>query len=385
MTPGRKRICFVTASPLTVRAFLRDQIATLARAHDVTVITHLDDGERLDALEGMARVLSVPIEREVTPLADLRCLWRLLRVFRRERFDIVHTVTPKAGLLAMLAGFLSRVPVRVHIFTGQVWLTRRGVARWFLKLMDRAIAGCATHILVDSPSQRDFLLAEGVLSADKSRVLSKGSISGVDASRFKPDPQARSDVRARLGYRDDMVVFLYLGRLHRDKGVLDLAAAFSRLAARDERPRLLLVGPDEDDIEAVIRAALGDTALQARFVGYTDRPEQHMAAADVFCLPSYREGFGTAVIEAAASGIPAIGSRIYGITDAIEENVTGLLFQSGDVEALAGCMMRLAADTALRRALGERARARALQDFRSDLITLELMRFYASALGQIKG
>lgn len=366
---------------MTLRAFLSPHITAMQVRYAVTVVGNAGNGEPQPVgLE--VEFVSVRIERRITPLLDLAALVRLVRLFRRSRFAAVQSVTPKAGLLAMLAGFVSRVPVRVHIFTGQVWVTRRGAARWLLKLMDRVIAWCATHILVDSPSQRAFLLEEGVVTPEKSRVLGKGSISGVDATRFKSDPGARSEMRARLGYRDDSVVFLYLGRLHRDKGVLDLAAAFSRLAARDERPRLLIVGPDEDDMEAAMRAALGDTAPRAAFAGYTDRPEQHIAAADVFCLPSYREGFGTTVIEAAAAGIPAIGSRIYGIIDAIVEGETGLLHTPGDVNELAEKMEMLMKDPTLRQRLGAQARQRAVNEFNQQRITQALLDYYRGALGE---
>lgn len=368
------------SSPMTLHAFLFPHIAALQRRYAVTVVANFPGGGSSSAVPG-AEVASLPIERRISPLRDLAALAGLVRLFRRTHFSAIQSVTPKAGLLTMLAGLLARVPVRIHVFTGQVWANRRGAARWFLKSMDRVIARCATHVLVDSPSQRDFLIAEGVVNADCSRVLGKGSISGVDASRFRPDPDARGSVRAKLGYPEDSVVFLYLGRLSRDKGVLDLAAAFSRIAATDRKLGLLVVGPDEDGVQAAMRAALDAAAPQARFVSYTDHPEQYMAAADVFCLPSYREGFGTTIIEAAACAVPAIGSKIYGVTDAIDEGATGLLFEPGNIEALADCLNRLARDPALRLAMGESARVKALRDFPESAITGELLRLYEAAIG----
>lgn len=281
----------------------------------------------------------------------------------------------------MVAATVCRVPVRLHIFTGQVWVTRKGAMRSILKLMDRIVASCATHILADSHSQRDFLISERVVRADKCRVLGKGSIAGVNASRFKPDAEARSRLRAHLGYREDDVVFLYVGRIHREKGMLDLAAAFSRVSAVDDRVRLLVVGPDENGTLEAMQAALVRATERACFLSYTNEPERYMAAADVFCLPSYREGFGVAVIEAAACGLPTVGTRIYGVTDAVEDGVTGLLFEPGDVGALVECMSRLARNPDLRIAMGRRARENALRDFPEETITRELMQFYASAMG----
>ena len=381
VSPNHPRICYVVSSEITVAAFLREHIRHAATCYDVTVAVNTGNPEFLATLGLKAELQSIAIERKIAPWRDLQALTALYRLFRRRRFELVHSVSPKAGLLAMLAGRLARVPVRIHTFTGQVWVTRRGYARGLLKLMDRLIALFATHVLIDSPTQREFLLAQRVVSAEKSGVLGKGSVSGVDASRFRPDPQARAAVRQKLGYRDSDVVLLFLGRLNRDKGVIDLAQAFARIAATAQNARLLVIGPDEDGIQSSIQASLVNAAAQAQFIAYTGRPEDYMAAADVFCLPSYREGFGTTIIEAAATGIPAIGSRIYGITDAIDDGTTGLLFDPGDIGQLADAMLRLVSNELLRREMGERARARALRDFPAGAITAELMRFYASAIG----
>ena len=171
------------------------------------------------------------IERDIAPLKDLIALWQMTRELRRGRFDLVHSVTPKAGLLAMVGGFLAGVPHRIHTFTGQVWATRRGLGRFVLKNMDRLTALTATRVLVDSPSQRDFLLLQGVVKADKSMVLGEGSIGGVDLQRFRPDPEIRKAVRTQLGVDDSVPLLLFVGRLKRDKGILDLAKAYAMLEA----------------------------------------------------------------------------------------------------------------------------------------------------------
>ncbi len=380
MNAERIAICYVVATEITITAFLVDQIRNLASRHHVCVALKTNNPQFLAQRGIDAKVVPVPIERKIAPWRDARALLALYRLFRRERFALVHSVSPKAGLLAMLAGFLARVPVRVHTFTGQVWVTRKGFARWILKLMDRLIAAFATHVLVDSPSQREFLLAKRVVSAEKSLVLGNGSISGVDVTRFRPDPESRGVLRRQLNYRDDDVVILYLGRLNRDKGILDLAEAFQRIAAATANAHLLVVGPDENGICTMLRAALGTAAERAQFFSYTDRPQEYMAAADVFCLPSYREGFGTVVIEAAACGLPAIASRIYGLTDAVVDGVTGILHAPGDIDALTAAMTRLATEPHLRRTLGEAARARALADFQMTALTSALLGFYAKIL-----
>jgi glycosyltransferase involved in cell wall biosynthesis len=310
-------------------------------------------------------------------------LWQLWRFFRRSRFDAVHSVTPKAGLLAGIAARLAGVPVRIHWFTGQVWVTRTGFMRRLLKAADRLIATNATHVLVDSHSQRDFLIDEGVVARDRAEVIAAGSICGVDARRFHPDAQARAAVRAELGVADVDKMILFLGRWNHDKGVLDLARAFAALAATHGQVHLVIVGPDEEGLAGEVRALCAASADRLHMVGFTREPERFMAAADIFCLPSYREGFGSVLLEAAAVGIPSVATRIYGITDAVVEGVTGLLVPPGDVAALTTAVARLVADDVLRMRLGAAAQVRARQDFSQEAVTAGLLGYYRSipALG----
>ena len=158
----KPRLCYVVSSELTVKAFLLEHIRAAAAQHDISVVANTSDTAALRALGVPVDITPVAIARPIAPLADLAALWALWRLFRRERFDLVHSVTPKAGLLAALAGFLARVPVRIHTFTGQVWATRAGFGRWLLKRIDALTAAACTHVLADSGSQRDFLVAEAV-------------------------------------------------------------------------------------------------------------------------------------------------------------------------------------------------------------------------------
>lgn len=373
------KLCFVVSSPMTARVFLSGHIAALGTRYAIDLAADAGNGAEFGAIPSRARILSLPIRRKVAPLDDLAALAGLFLLFRRERYAAVSSVTPKAGMLALLAAALARVPLRIHIFTGQVWATRTGWKRWILKRADRCMAQLATHVLADSPSQRDFMVAEGIAAAGKIRVLGEGSICGADGTRFRPDAGKRADIRRTQGIPDAAVVFLFLGRLNRDKGVLDLAQAFA--AQGNDNTWLLVVGPDEANLRGEMERLLGPALARTRFVGYTDRPEDFMAAADVFCLPSYREGFGMVIIEAAAAGIPAIGSRIYGVTDAIEENVTGLLHRAGDTAELARLMTALAGDAKRRHAIGEAARARALRLFSCEAVTQAWMDFYRQLLG----
>ena len=377
----RKRICLVCAEPATFDAFLAPHAKRLGADYDVSVVAN---GRPRIADAVRARFHTVALARNISPLRDLRALWQLARLFRTERFDAVHSFTPKAGLLAMLAARRAQMPVRLHTFTGQVWATKRGPGRWFLKRLDRLMARCATAVLADSPSQADFLAAQGIVPRARVSVLGAGSISGVNLDRFKPDAAARRAVRAELKIADDATLLLFLGRLKLDKGVRELAEAFRMAAGSHPGAHLALVGPDEENLQPELRAIVASCGGRVRFVGMVAEPERFLAAADVLCLPSHREGFGNVILEAAACGCPCVASRIYGVTDAVEDGRTGLLHPPGDVVELTRCLERMVAGRDLVAQLGAAARARAERLFSERRITDGLAEFYARLLGDAR-
>lgn len=336
MSERRPRMCMVAATPLTIHFFFKPHLRELARFFEVTLACHLLSDPYLPPLSLPVRELAVPMERNISPCRDLLALFSLCRLFGRARFDIVVSVVPKAGLLGMLAAWLLRVPHRVHIFQGEVWASRRGPMRWMLRWMDGLTARLATHVLVVSASERNFLEREGVVPMGKAQLLGAGSICGVDTGKFRADPATRTRVRAELGIPERAVLCVFLGRLTADKGVLELAQAFALSAATQSNLWLLLAGPDEEQMERHLRALVPEQFnLRMVISGFTQTPEEVLAASDFLCLPSHREGFGMVILEAASVGIPSIGTQIHGITDAIEDGITGRLVSVGDIEALA--------------------------------------------------
>lgn len=372
----KEKVCFVVSSSMTVNAFLQKPILKLSKYYEIFIILNFKVTDSLPGLDGIVTVLPVEIERKISPWKDLYTLWKIFCFCRSYNFKILHSITPKAGLLAMLAAFLAGIDTRIHTFTGQVWANRNGVVRFILKNLDRLIGFFATKILVDSPSQRQFLLDECVISAKKSNVLHKGSLSGVDLERFKFNSGIRANLRLQLGFSDKDIVFLFIGRLNRDKGVVDLAYAFSKVAESFPNIKLLIVGPDEENISNEINQITHSCANQVRFIGFCHNPEDYMSSADVLCLPSYREGFGNVVIEAAAIGIPTIGSRIYGITDAVVDGETGLLFEVKNISALESCIITMATDSEFRIRLGMQAMSRVYEDFSSTQLESAWLNYY---------
>ena len=374
------RIVFVASHSLSILAFILPHIQTLKSVARVQVLANSNDRGLLQQRGVNVPIDFVPIVRPIAPWSDIQAVWILYSLFRADRPLAVHTITPKAGLLGMLAAWFVGVPVRVHSFTGQVWVTKNGFMRWLLKSVDKLIATMATDVLVDSPSQRKFLVEQGVVSIEHSSVLGAGSICGVKTDRFAPNERARGVVRNDLGTALDAVVCLYLGRLTRDKGVLDLASAFAQIAAKHPKAELWVVGPDEADYFQQMQVLFDKAASQVKRVGFTSAPERFMQAADLFCLPSYREGFGSSVIEAASCRAPALVSRIYGLTDAVVEGQTGWMHRAGDVQDLAQQLDYLFTNAGELAVKGKAARTYVETFFAEEVLTDAMLQFYQKRL-----
>lgn len=382
---SKPKVCLLTTSLLVVKFFLLPHIIALSSEYDLTVVVNVDDEEFLKRLNLPVRVVHLPIKRKISPFRDLKVLVTLAFFLARERFDVIHTVAPKAGMVGIIAGWLARVPVRLHIFQGEVWATHTGVMRTVLRTVDKVVALLSTHLLVVSQSERDFLIREKIISAKKSVVLGKGSISGVDMSRFKPDAERKAVMRKRLSLTNEDTVLLYLGRLTKDKGILDLYEAFGSIdSPKFRNVHLVIVGPDEEGVLNHLSNVSDDIKNRIHILPYTDVPEDFLCMADILVLPSYREGFGVVVIEAAAFKVPSIGSRIYGITDAIQENQTGVLFEVGNKDELVEKIKLLAENSDLRKSMGNAAFKRCQESFEQQKLIQSYMHFYKKMLSDKK-
>ena len=324
-----QRICICLTSPFAFNAFLQAHVEYLASFAKVVVCLNTNEsGLKIKVPRGV-EIVDIPIMREISPLHDLFALLKMWHFLRKRRFDLVFSITPKGGAVGMGAAYLAQVPSRIHCFTGQVWATRKGVSRKILRFVDQMIARCATRLLADSGSQKEYLQNEGVVTAGKIDILGQGSIAGVDLEVFHPNSEMRRKVRNELEIADDEICLIFTGRLTEDKGLEELIDAYRRLCGIGKRVRLLLVGPDESGY-----ASLSQTEPRIDCVGYSDSVADFMAAADILCLPSHREGFGSVLIEAGAVGLPVVASRIYGITDAVIDGKTGLLHRPKDIDDL---------------------------------------------------
>ncbi|MHB1066470.1 MAG: glycosyltransferase family 4 protein [Candidatus Nanopelagicales bacterium] len=362
------RALFGVTVPMTAQAFLTDQLVALAeRGWDVHLVTSPDDGfDRLGDLPGVT-VHGLPMKRPPAPLQDARSLLAWMRLVKRLRPDVVVASTPKAGLLGMVSARQAKVPVRLYHVRGLRSEALSGLVATVSRVSERLAIACSTDVLCDSPTLRSALRRLGLLRLDQGVVLGAGSCCGVDAAHFVPaGPGERSSARASLGLDDSAFVLGFVGRLSVDKGIPELIRAMRDAHAADPRVRLVLVGPLEDAGELareVEQLASSDWAL---VTGPIADPRDAYWAFDAFCLPSHREGFPIAPLEAQACGLPVVTTDATGCIDSIEPGVTGLAVAVGSPNQLAEAILSLAGDPGRARAMGRAGRERVLRDFGQD-------------------
>lgn len=284
---------------------------------------------------GVNQVYEVPISREIAPLKDIISIWKLMVFLRKNKPDILHSSTPKGGLVCAFAGWLCRVPVRIHTFTGQRWAMLTGVKRTLLMVCEWVVGKLSTHLYADSPSQVEYLIQEGIVSQRKISCLGKGGFGGIDVDRFSPNIR-EAGIQEKLGISPEDFVFVFVGRINNDKGINELAFAFSEFLRDAENVKLILVGPFEQHLNPISDENYDFLNKNPNVisVGLVENPEKYLAISDVMVFPSYREGFPTVVLEAAAMEVPTIGTDIVGGKDTIINGETGVLIPSHDREAL---------------------------------------------------
>lgn len=328
---------------------------------------------------------NIEVARQISLLADLKSVFSLVSFFKKHQPQIVHSIMPKAGLVSALAAFIAQVPCRVHTFTGQVWATQTGLKARMLQAFDKLIASLNTHVFTDSASQSDFLYSHGIMKNDKAiPVLGYGSLSGVDLAIYNRALYAdfAQKFKAEHHMQPSDFIFLFLGRKSKDKGVYDLIQAYDRLIQKGYNGcRLLLVGPVEDESYAQVLSSLpAKTQATITDIGKVSDPQKYFAVADAFCLFSYREGFGTVVIEAGAMGTPVVGTRISGLVDSIEDNFTGKLFEVKNIDQASNIMEQLLTEKTLAQQLGAHGRQRVEERFSATVVYQFTKKFYQENL-----
>ena len=339
----RKKIIRTATVPLSLDLFCRGLLRDLSSRYEIIALSSpLPELENIRKREKV-RTISVPMARKIAPFSDLKSLFELIRIFRKEHPDMVHSITPKAGLLSMMAARWTRVPVRIHTFTGLIFPYEKGWKRRLLMMTDRLTACCATHVIPEGIGIRDDLIRFRI-TRKPLRVLGNGNVRGIDLNHYvRTENLSRKAADIRNYYRipDDSFAFIFVGRLDRDKGIDELVQAFRMLEKEYPKVHLFLVGIEEPDGKSILdetREIITRDDHIHLSDGWQADVRPWYAAADALVHPSRREGFPNVVIEAGAMGLSSIVTDINGSREIVKDGQNGKIVPAQDPEALYAAM-----------------------------------------------
>ncbi len=348
-----KKLIRITTVPLSLKVLLKGQLRFMAsNGFDVKGVS--SEGEELREVhenEGIA-VEAITMSRKITPFQDLKSLWEMWNFLRKEKPQIVHTHTPKAGIIGMLAARLAGVPHRLHTVAGLPLMEATGTKRKILNFVEKLTYSSATRVYPNSKGLYDFILQNNFTQSNKLKIIANGSSNGIDTTFFSPDQVTEIEkvtLREKLNIQPDDFVFVFVGRIVSDKGINELIKAFSELQTVENKPagiKLLLVGGLENDLDPLNPETLAEINQNKDIisVGFQQDVRSFFAIADALVFPSYREGFPNVVMQAGAMGLPSIVSDINGCNEIIIEGENGLIIPSKNVEKLKEKMLTLAKD-----------------------------------------
>jgi glycosyltransferase involved in cell wall biosynthesis len=326
---------------------LKGQLDYLNQYFEVIAVSGLDKHLENVYLRENVKITDVKFRRKISPLFDLLSLYKLYRLFLKEKPILVHSITPKAGLITMMAGKLACVPIRIHTFTGLVFPSKSGILKKLLILMDKLLCYCSTHIIPEGCGVRNNLIEYNITNKPLN-VLANGSVNGVDINYFNPhlyNDVFKSDLRNQLGIKIDDFVFIYVGRLVSDKGINELINAFTTLNFQNDsfKAKLLLVGNYENEYDPLHPATLNEISNNKQIieVGFQNDVRPYFAISNCLAFPSYREGFPNVVIQAGCMGLPSIVTDINGCNEIIINKFNGLIIPPKNITKLIDAMLRM--------------------------------------------
>ncbi len=366
---------------MSLNILLKGQLRYLNQFFDVLAVSGYDaDLETVKNREGIS-IVSVTMKRSIAPFQDLISLYRLYKLFKKERPTIVHSITPKAGLLSMVAAKYANVPVRIHTFTGLVFPAKKGLFQKLLILMDKVLCWHATHIIPEGAGVKQDLLDYKITNKPL-EVIANGNVNGIDTTFFNSNTiseQQQQSLRNELGIDSSDFVFVFIGRLVADKGINELVRAFLSLAIPN--CKLLLVGPyeTEDPLQPETLKAIqqNDSILS---VGFQHDVRPYLVISDCLVFPSYREGFPNVVMQAGAMGLPSIVTDINGSNEIIIEGFNGTIVPAKNVTALSNAMIRIKEDETWRNQLQSNARSSIISRYEQELVWESLLIKYKEFL-----
>ena len=325
-----KKLIRITTIPISIEKLLENQPRFFSKYYNLTLVS--SDEKQLAKVASDQGVQYFPLEitRKITPLQDLRCLVRLVSFLRQEKPHFVHSHTPKAGIIGMLAAYIAGVPVRMHTVAGLPLMEATGVKRWVLNTVERITYFCSTNVYPNSKGLETFILQNKLCILKKIKVLGSGSSNGIDTSYFDPEMVSQAQqiaLKNELNIEPKDFVFCFVGRLVKDKGVNELIDAFIQISKKHLNTKLLIVGHTEADLDPLLTVTLHNIEFNKRIieVGFQKDIRPYLAIADLFIFPSYREGFPNVILQANAMGVPCIVSDINGCNELIKQGENGII------------------------------------------------------------
>ena len=387
-----KKLFRITTVPVSLRGLLKGQLKFMSEnGYEVTGISSY--GEALFEVEKNEGIKVIPVEmtRIISPFKDLKALWILYRYFRKEKPFIVHTHTPKAGIVGMLAAKLAKVPNRLHTVAGLPLLEAQGMKRTLLNFVEKITYKCATHVYPNSFNLKNIIIEEKLCSSKKLKVLANGSSNGIDTTHFslsQISDNTKTELKENLNIKANDVVFCFIGRLVKDKGINELVAAFSQLSLEEPKEilnlqlsiKLLLVGRFERELDPLLPETEKEIQNNPNiiFVGYQKDVRPYLAISDIFVFPSYREGLPNVVMQAGAMELPSIVTDINGCNEIIENGVNGLIIPSKNIEILKEKMLLLLENLEIRNKLKSNAREMITSRYEQKVVWEALLAEYKS-------
>lgn len=371
----------ITTVPISFIGLLKGQLCFMSSYFDVHAISSPGDSLAKVEENENALVHEVKMEREPSPVYDLRSLFRLYSVLKRIKPQIVHTHTPKAGLLGMAASFFLRVPVRLHTVAGIPWMESTGVKRKVLIQVEKITYFFATHVYSNSKELQKFILTNNLINSSKLTVIANGSSNGVNTDFYDRTPELVDEVKnlkSEFNFGDERVI-VFVGRLVKDKGIEELLEVYRRISANQEI-KLLLVGPFEPERDPLTESAMELIITNPNIVttGFVNDVRPYLMLGDFLAFPSYREGFPNVPMQAGALGIPCIATDINGCNEIIVDGVNGIIIPPKDTEALYEAANQLLNDEELLSTLAANSRRLIVERYDQKLVWKNLLSEYRS-------
>lgn len=380
-----KKLIRVSTVAVSLDILLRGQLSFLKNYFNVIAISGNDEHLKNVSQREKVKTIAITISRKISIINDIISLIKLYFIFKKEKPQIVHSITPKAGLLSMLAARLVGVPIRIHTFTGLIFPYRTGVMFHLLKLMDRITCRMATHIIPEGEGVKCHLLHYNI-TKKPIYVLANGNVNGVNPLYFSTEsvPEKRQDLREMYSYLNTDIIFVFVGRLVVDKGIVELIDAFLSLTLRYSNIQLLLVGPFESKLDPLPEATLQtmNNHPKIKNVGFQEDIRPFLKMSDALVLPSYREGFPNVLLQAGAMGLPCVVTNISGCNEVIHHKENGLIVKLKDKNDLLLAMEELINNSELRIQLGAQSRPKICKEYTNDIVWNAQLEFYKKCINE---